>query len=132
MSQTREKWVSIVLSRSDFWMIWRCYDIPCFHFYFLFRSDGKREQLDGNDFRRCYGFFSSKVSFRKYFITAFSFSSITRHLANGIWKTPGNWIFYEYGSAWASSLQQDIWLTIVCFSFSQASLVLKFNLVLIE
>ena len=38
--------------------------------YLLFRNNGNREQLDENDFRRCYGIFFSKVSFRKYLIAA--------------------------------------------------------------
>ena len=70
MSQTKEKWGSLVLSRGDFWMIWRCHSIPSFHFYFLFRNNGNREQMDENDFRRCYSDFFSKMSFWKYFITA--------------------------------------------------------------
>ena len=36
---------------------------------FLFRNNVIREQLDENDFRRCYVFFP-KLSFRKYLITA--------------------------------------------------------------
>ena len=40
----------------------------CFYF-FLFRSSVIREQLDENDFRRCYVFYP-KVSFQKYLITA--------------------------------------------------------------
>ena len=80
MSQTREKWVSLVLSRGDFWMIWRCHSIPCFHFYFLFRNNGVREQLDKNEFSRCYGnFVFSKVSFRKYLITVM-FKALSRQL----------------------------------------------------
>ena len=51
-------------------MIWKCHGIPCFHFYFLFRSNGKREQVNENDYRRYYGnFFFLKVSFQKYLIT---------------------------------------------------------------
>ena len=37
--------------------------------FFLFRNNVIREQLDENDFRRCYVFFP-KVLFRKYLITA--------------------------------------------------------------
>ena len=51
-------------------MIWRCNSISCFHFYFLFRNNGKREQLDGNGFCRCYGNCFQKVSFWKYLITS--------------------------------------------------------------
>ena len=56
MSQTREKWDSLVLSGGDFWMIWRCHNILVFIFIFLFKNV-IREQLDGNDFCRCYGHF---------------------------------------------------------------------------
>ena len=41
MTETREKWDSNVLSGPDFWMVWRCHDTLCIHFYlfFLFRSN---------------------------------------------------------------------------------------------
>ena len=44
-------------------MIWRCHSILCFHFYFLFRNNGIREQLYQNDFCCCYGefFFESVI-----------------------------------------------------------------------
>ena len=51
-------------------MIQRCYGIPCFYFYFLFKNNIIRERFDENVFRRRYGFFSSKVSFQKYLITS--------------------------------------------------------------
>ena len=70
MKQTRGKWDSLVLNRGDFWMIWRCRGIPCFHLLFCFRNNGKREQLNENNFRRCYGNFFPKASFRKYLIAA--------------------------------------------------------------
>ena len=66
----KKKWESLVLNRGDLWMIWRCHAIPCFHFYFLFRNNGKRNKLDENDFRFCYMVIFLKVSFRKYLITA--------------------------------------------------------------
>ena len=65
MSQTREKWDSLVLTTGDFWMIWRCRSILCFHFDFLFRNNGIRKQLDQKDLHRCFDNFFSKVSFRK-------------------------------------------------------------------
>ena len=64
MTQTREKWDSLVLSRSDFCMICKCHGVPCFQFYLLFRNNAIREQLDENDLRRCYG-----NLFRKYLVT---------------------------------------------------------------
>ena len=41
-----------------------------FFFFFLKKNNGKIEQLDENNFRRCYGNFFLKVSFQKYLITA--------------------------------------------------------------
>ena len=35
MTQTREKWDSLVLSRADFFVVGRCRDSPCFHFLFF-------------------------------------------------------------------------------------------------
>ena len=35
MTQTRKKWNFLVLSRADFWMVWRCHSIPYFHFLFF-------------------------------------------------------------------------------------------------
>ena len=63
MTQTREKWDSLVLSRADFCMVGRCRGMPCFHFFiFLFRSNGKNEHLDENDFRYGFGdYFTSAV-----------------------------------------------------------------------
>ena len=128
MNQTGEKWDSLVLSRGDFWMIWRCHSIPCFHFHFLFRNNGIREQLDQNDLRRCFGnFFFRKCHSASYVES--SFSTITRHLDKGIWKTLSSWRFHRHGSTKVSSLHQDIWLIIVCFSFSQTNLDFAFNLI---
>ena len=42
MTQTTEKWDSMVSSKADFWMLWSCHGIPCFHFSFLFRSNSKK------------------------------------------------------------------------------------------
>ena len=50
-------------------MIRKCHGIMYFSF-FLFRYNVLREQLDENNFRRCYGNFFSKASFRKHLITA--------------------------------------------------------------
>ena len=49
MELNKRKWYCPVLSRVDFWIIWRCYSILCFHFCSMFRNNGIREQLDEND-----------------------------------------------------------------------------------
>ena len=65
MTQTREKWDSLILSRAGIIMVGRCDCIPCFYFLFLiflFRSNGIKEHLDKNDFRHGYGnYFKSAV-----------------------------------------------------------------------
>ena len=38
MSQKRLKWDSLALSRDEFWMLWRFYCIPCFHFFFFLET----------------------------------------------------------------------------------------------
>ena len=97
----------------------------------MFRNNIIREQLGQNNFRRCYGF-----SFRKYHseitwsqrCSKFSINNYEapwqRHLKDTL----------QLKILWTSvsSLHQDIELIIVCFSFSQTSLVFKFNLMLIE
>ena len=103
MTQTREKWDSLVSSRGDFWMIWRYHGILCIHVYFLFRNNVWREQLDKNNFCHCYSFFfcfffeNTILKVLDYSYVQSSFSTITRHFDNSIWKTPCNWRFYEHG-----------------------------------
>ena len=70
MTQTREKWQSIVLSRADFWLVWRCHGIPCFYFIFLFRTNGKKEYLHENNLRDCYGNFSQRLC-SKFFLSSY-------------------------------------------------------------
>ena len=55
-------------------------------FIFLFRINGKGEQLDENDFRCWYGNFFSKLSFRKYFIMFKVLSQQQQCHDNGILK----------------------------------------------
>ena len=61
MSQTKEKCDFLVLSRSDLWMVWRCHGITRV-FYYLFRTKGKKGNLNENDFRhRCGNFFQKGI-----------------------------------------------------------------------
>ena len=91
MNQTREKLNSLVLSRADFWMIWECHGIPCFHFDFLSRNNGKREQLDEKDFRHCYGISFLKVSLWKYLMTA-----MLKVLTQQLRHLQTSWRFYGH------------------------------------
>ena len=80
---------SLVLSRRDFWIVWRYHGIWQVHFYFLFRTDDKKRHLDEHDFRHCCFFFFSKVPFFKLLDHSYvqsSFSVITRHVHNSVLK----------------------------------------------
>ena len=64
--------------------------------FFLFRNNVIKEQLDENDFRRCYVFPESIPKVLDHSYVQSSLSIITGQLDNSIWKTPYNWIFYEH------------------------------------
>ena len=66
--------------------------------FLLFRNNVIREQLDENDFRRCYIFFSEIIipKVLDHSNVQSSLSKITRQLDNSIWKTPYNWMFYGH------------------------------------
>ena len=95
MSQTREKRDSLVLNRADFWMIWRCHGIPCFHFYFLFRNNGYKRRIRYPSLLWQFSFKNVIPKVHSYVQS--SFSTFMRHLENGIWKTRCNWRFYGHG-----------------------------------
>ena len=67
ITQAREKLDSPDLSRSDFWMVWRCHGIPCvhfcFYFYFFCLEAALGQDTYQSDFSHCYGnFFESATS----------------------------------------------------------------------
>ena len=69
-------------------MVWGCYGIPFFHFYFilffLFRTDGEKGHLDENDFHHCYHNIL-KVSYWKL-LDRSSVSTITSKINSSILK----------------------------------------------
>ena len=101
MIQTTENWDSLVLSRADFWMVWRFHGIPCFYFYFfLFRSNGKKNTWMRAIFVTVMVIIS-QVSTESYWMSAvFKVLTTSRHIDNGIWKTTYNWRFCGHGSTY--------------------------------
>ena len=70
-------------------------------FIFLFRSNGKNEHLDENHFRHAYGnYFKSAVLKVTWFQLCWKFSTITRHIDNGISNILYSWRFYGHGSTY--------------------------------
>ena len=70
-------------------------------FIFLFRSSGKNEHLDENHFRHAYGnYFKSAVLKVTWFQLCSKFSTITRHIDNGISNILYSWRFYGHGSTY--------------------------------
>ena len=91
MTQAIEKWNYHILSRQDFLMVWRCHGIPCFQFYFCFRTNVRKRYFNESGFRHCYGnFFESailKLTWSQLCShTQSSFSTISRHIDNSISK----------------------------------------------
>ena len=95
-----KKWDSHVLSRPDFWMVWRCHDILCFYFFiFCLEATLGEGYLDESDFRHCFGSFS-KVRFRKFpdhNYVKVSSQQLRGTLTTAFWKTPSSWRFYGHG-----------------------------------
>ena len=87
MTQTREKWDSHILSRRDFWMVWMCHHILCFHF-FWFRSNVRKWYLDESNFYHCFGIFfgnaNPEVSWTQ--LCWSFFSTIPKYINNSILK----------------------------------------------
>ena len=107
--QTKEKCDSLVLSRSGFWIVWRCHGIRRV-FIFLFRTNGKKGHLDENGFHRCYGNFFWKWHSEKYLITAmFKVLSQRATLTTVLWKIPYSWIFYAHGQTYVLNLSSRLW-----------------------
>ena len=79
---------SRLLRRRDCWMVWRCHDIPCVNFCFLFRINVRKKHLDESDWHHYYGnFFESiilKVNWSQ--LIEGSFSIIERYIDNSILK----------------------------------------------
>ena len=96
-------------------MAWRCHDISSFNFYFfVFRTNGKKEHLDENNFCDGYSNFyeSAAVKVSHLMIAMFKvfFSTIRRHIDHGIWETFYSRRFYGNVSTYVLILP---WLTIM-------------------
>ena len=111
MSQTKEKHHSL------FWvdLSFKCYEetwySKCLLLLFLFRTNGKKEDLDENDFRHCHGNFFWKWHSESYLITAmFKVPSqqLRGALTKTFWKIPYNSIFYGHGSTCVLNLSSRL------------------------
>ena len=104
---------------------------PVFSFFsFLSRNSVIKEQLDENNFRRCYVFFWKDHS-------PSSWTQLCSKFFINNYEAPWQWHLkdiLQMKILWTSvsSLHQDIKRIILCFSFSQTSLVFKFNLMMVE
>ena len=95
MTQTTKKWDSLVLNRADFWIVMKVQWYSVFSFlFFSFEATIKRT-LGWEHF--CHGhdnYFKSTILKVTWYQLFSKFSTITRHIDNGIWKTPYSWKFY--------------------------------------
>ena len=102
MTQTREKWDPLVLSRAGFCMVGRCHDIPCFHFLKFFCLE---VTVKTRTWMRTISVtvmvIISKVLFLKLLDFSYvqsSFSTIAKHVDNGIWNILYRWRFCGHRS----------------------------------
>ena len=115
MSQTREKWNSLVLSRGDFWLAWRCNEIS---FLFFCLEPTVKKKTGKSTISIAVILITSK-GLESYLISAVqsSFATFTRHFYNGVWKTSCSWRFYRNGStcvlilSWVNIITQK-WATV--------------------
>ena len=116
ITQTKEKWSSLVLSRADLLngmkVPWYC--IFSFFFFFLFTTNSKKRTLAWNDFCHGYGNYCiSKVIFWKLLNISYvqsSFWTFLRQIDNVIWKISCSCRFYGNGSTYVLILP---WLNIM-------------------
>ena len=88
MSQTKEKCNSLVLSRSDLWIVWRCHGICVCCYYFCLEPTVRKDAWMRTTSVTVMAFFS-KVAFWKLLDHSniqSSFPIITRHIENSILK----------------------------------------------
>ena len=89
MSQTKEKCDSLVLSRSDLWMVWRCHGIPRVCCYYFCLEPTVRKDVWMRTTSVTVMAFFSKVAFWKLLDHSYvqsSFQKITGHIENTILK----------------------------------------------
>ena len=105
--QNQKKWNSLVLSSADVWMVWRFHCILCFHFYFLFRTDAKKEHMVESNLHHGSGnYFGSTILkatwyqlFLKYFLNNFETYCWQQHLKGTVeLKILRTWINIETNS----------------------------------
>ena len=104
MTQTREKWDFIVLSRADFWngmkVLW--YSVFSFLFFCLEPTVKKNTWMRTTSFTITVIFLKvplGKLLNHSHVLTFFS--TITMHIHNGIWKTPYSRRLYRHRSTYA-------------------------------
>ena len=62
-------------------MVWSCHDISYFHFYlFVFKTNGKKEDLDENNFCYCYGNFFESAALKVSYLITTMFKVFSRQL----------------------------------------------------
>ena len=141
-------------------MVSRCHGVPYFHFFFLFRTNGRKEHLDENDFGHGYGsYFESailKVTWYRLcsmFVCNIYEAHWQRHLKSTLQlKILQKWINIRTNFSlgkYEMKMGEGVRKTIICtkvrapfvknislitvfFFFSQTDLVFNFNLILIE
>ena len=115
-------------------MLWRCHVIPCVHFYFFFRIHCKvhwQKHFEGQD--------TLQLKILRTWIKISANSFIHQDLSKHHKEKINEYTFKiitckKYKPALQRTFHQSKWylLIVMCFFFSQANLVFKYNPVFID
>ena len=114
ITKTREKWDPLVLSRPEFWLVWRCHGILFVHFYFYFyfyffcleATLGQDRATSATVI-----VIFSKVPFRKLLYHSYvkvSSQQLRDTSTTVFWRTPYGWRFYGHGSRYVLILSSRL------------------------
>ena len=120
ITQTIEKRISLVFNRAHFGMVGRCHSIPCFYFLFFCSDTTEKKNTSERTISVTIMVIISKVplwSLLEGYYVPSSFSTIKRHIDNGIWKILYRWRFYGHRSTYMLNLS---WVNIVKWKWAKA------------
>ena len=113
MYQTKEKFNSLVLSRSYLWMVWRCYGIthvPCYYFCLepTVRKDTWMRTISVTVMIILFESSIVKVTWSQL-CSKFLLKNYKPHWKQHFWKIPYSWIIYGNGSTHVRNVSSRLW-----------------------
>ena len=108
----KEKCDSLVLSRSDLWMVWRCHGIPRVYCYYFYLEPTVRKDTWMRTASVTVMVTFSKVAFWKLldhsYVQIVPSQQLQGTLTTAFWKIPYSSIFYGHGSTCVLNLSSRL------------------------